>query len=116
MSLFEYLGRLGVGNGKTGWRILQGAREALAFTKGEADAADYVVHVPSEVDVRAIRKRLGLTQVAFAARYGFSIGRVRDSSAQRRLTLPPHRNLTALAQHGAPHILAIPIPAKRLPP
>ena len=78
---------------KAGSRILQGAREALALAKGEADAADYVVHVPSEVDVRSIRKRLGLTQAAFAARYGFSVGRVRDWEQGRSPIDTPSRIL-----------------------
>lgn len=78
---------------KSGSRILQGAREALAFAKGEADAADYAVHVPSAVDVRAIRKRLGLTQAAFAARYGFSVGRVRDWEQGRSPVDAPSRIL-----------------------
>jgi len=78
---------------KAGSRILQGAREALAFAKGEAKTADYVVHVPSTVDVRAIRGKLGLTQAAFAARYGFSIGRVRDWEQGRSTIDTPSRIL-----------------------
>lgn len=78
---------------KAGSRILQGAREALAFAKGEANVADYAVHVPTEVNVRAIRKRLGLTQAAFAARYGFSIGRVRDWEQGRSPMDTPSRIL-----------------------
>ena len=78
---------------KAGSRILQGAREALAFAKGEAKTADYVVHVPSTVDVRAIRRKLGLTQAAFAARYGFSVGRVRDWEQGRSAIDTPSRIL-----------------------
>lgn len=78
---------------KAGSRILQGAREALAFAKGEADAAGYAVHTPATVDVRAIRKRLGLTQTAFAARYGFSVGRVRDWEQGRSPIDTPSRIL-----------------------
>jgi putative transcriptional regulator len=63
---------------KPGSRILQGAREALAFAKGEADPAGYRIHAPASVDVRAIRRKYGLSQKAFAARYGFSVSRIRD--------------------------------------
>jgi len=35
-------------------------------------------HVPEHVDVRAVRTNLGLTQQAFAARYGFSINTLRN--------------------------------------
>lgn len=64
--------------------ILQGAREALAIAKGEADPATYTVHVPAEVDVRAIRAATGMTQAAFAAAFGFSPATLRDWEQGRR--------------------------------
>ena len=63
---------------KTGSKILQGAREALAIAKGEADPSAYRVHVPAEVDTKSIRGRMGLSQNAFAKRYGFTPSQVRD--------------------------------------
>jgi putative transcriptional regulator len=78
---------------KAGSRILQGAREALAYAKGEADTEDFRVHVPAVVDVRAIREKLGLSQFAFAARYGFSVGRVRDWEQGRSAMDTPSRIL-----------------------
>jgi DNA-binding transcriptional regulator YiaG len=36
------------------------------------------VHVPDEVNVRAIRKRHALTGVEFASRFGFSPGAVKE--------------------------------------
>jgi putative transcriptional regulator len=65
-------------NRKAGSRILQGAREALAYTKGTADISAYRIHVPSEVDVKALRRNLKLSQAEFAQRYGFTAARVRD--------------------------------------
>ena len=61
-----------------GSRLIQSAHEAVAIAKGEADPTTYRVHVPADLDVAAIRKGLGLTQAAFAARYGFPIGTLRD--------------------------------------
>lgn len=61
-----------------GSRLIQSAREAVSIARGEADPATYRIHVPAEMDVAAIRKGLGLTQAAFAARYGFPIGTLRD--------------------------------------
>ena len=61
-----------------GTRLIQAAHEAVTIAKGEADPATYRVHVPAEMDVAAIRKGLGLTQAAFATRYGFPIGTLRD--------------------------------------
>ena len=63
---------------KAGSRILQGAREALAFARGEGDLSAYRVHVPSDIDVRALRRKFGLTQDDFAHRFGFTPARVRD--------------------------------------
>jgi putative transcriptional regulator len=39
---------------KAGSRILQGAKEALAFARGDADLKKFRVHVPAEVNVRTI--------------------------------------------------------------
>lgn len=61
-----------------GSRLIQSAREAVAIAQGEADPATYRIHVPADIDVAAIRKGLGLTQAAFAARYGFPVGTLRD--------------------------------------
>ncbi|WP_296022514.1 helix-turn-helix domain-containing protein [uncultured Agrobacterium sp.] len=78
---------------KAGSRILQGAREALAYANGEADEMQYEHHIPSEVNVKAIRQRLGLSQQAFASRYGFSVGRVRDWEQSRSNMDAPSRIL-----------------------
>ncbi len=78
---------------KAGSRILEGALHALAIAKGEADETEYVVHIPKDVDVREIRKRQGLTQQAFAERYGFSVGRVKDWEQGRSPVDAPTRIL-----------------------
>ena len=58
--------------------LVEAARQAAAIAKGEADPATYRVHVPSDIDVKAIRAGLKLTQAEFAAQYGFPIGTLRD--------------------------------------
>ena len=63
---------------KAGERLLGAAAEIRAIARGEADPATYRVHVPVEIDVRAIRKALGLTQAEFGMRFGFGKARVRD--------------------------------------
>jgi putative transcriptional regulator len=60
---------------KLGSRMIQSAREALAYAAGETTAG-FVAHKP--VDVKAIRAKLDLAQPEFAARYGLSVGTVRD--------------------------------------
>ena len=63
--------------------VLAGAKDALAYARGEADLAQYKVHIPEELDVKAIREATGLTQEAFALRYGFNLGRLRDLEQKR---------------------------------
>lgn len=65
--------------------IMEGAKQAIGILKGEADPATYRVHVPVDVDVKAVRKKTGLSQNAFAGTFGFSAGTVRDWE-QRRST------------------------------
>lgn len=75
-------------------KILDGMREAVAFAKGEPVAVRVTtVEVPVAVDVRAIRRRLGLTQAEFARRFGFSPGSVRNWEQGHRTPQGPARVL-----------------------
>lgn len=65
-------------------RIMQGVEEARAYLEGTADKSRYRVHVPKDVDVKKIRRRLGLSQEAFAETYGFALSAVRDWEQGRR--------------------------------
>ncbi|MFG5382828.1 NadS family protein [Yoonia sp. R2-816] len=65
-----------------GQELIQSANEALEIAKGEAKPAG--VFVPETVDVAAIRKRLKLSQAAFAARFCLPVGTVRDWEQERR--------------------------------
>jgi putative transcriptional regulator len=67
---------------KAGTSILRGARQALSYARGAREG--FVAHVPNEVDVAAIRKRLGLSQAAFAAQYGFKLDVVQNWEQGRR--------------------------------
>ena len=59
-------------------KIMAGVNDAVAIARGEADPATYRVHVPVEYDVRALRKRLHMTQAEFGSAFGFGMSRVRD--------------------------------------
>jgi putative transcriptional regulator len=50
--------------------------EAIDFSKGKDIGAR--AHIPTELDVRRIRKKMKLTQDEFAAQFGFNIARLRD--------------------------------------
>ncbi|MGA3071082.1 MAG: helix-turn-helix domain-containing protein [Terracidiphilus sp.] len=76
---------------KVGKGIIRGLEQALAFVEGTAKKGTYVVHIPPEIDVRAIRSRLGLTQQEFAIRFGFSINSLRHWEQGRRVPEGPTR-------------------------
>ncbi len=65
---------------KAGDRIREGALEALAYARGEETGA--VAHkpaqVPEEVDIKAIREKLALSQAGFAMRFGFTAHSIRN--------------------------------------
>jgi putative transcriptional regulator len=69
---------------KAGERILRSARQALAFARGEANPKDFRVHVPEDIDVRAIRRTIGMTQGTFARHFGVSKRTVQDWEQGRR--------------------------------
>lgn len=78
-------------------KILTGAREALAFARGEL--TDAVVHVPAEFDVRALRRQLGMSQTKFAASFGFGLDAVQSWEQGRRRPEGPARVLLKVIQH-----------------
>lgn len=65
-----------------GQSIIRGAQQALDYARGAHDG--FVAHVPEEVDVAAIRNRLGLSQADFAARFGFKLDAVQNWEQGRR--------------------------------
>jgi len=71
--------------------LVESADEALAIAEGRATPAR-VIPV-AEVDVAAIRQRLGLSQVRFAKRFGLVPATVRDWEQGRRR---PDHTATAL--------------------
>lgn len=77
-----------------GKRLLQAAAEARAIAYGAVAAPR--IYVPPEVDVKAIRTRLGMTRQAFADTFGFPFDALRaweqgksrpDASTRAYLTL-----------------------------
>ena len=74
-------------------KIAEGLTEALAIARGERKPAR--LFVPPEIDVKAIRRKTGLSQDTFASTFGFSVhqirqweqGRVRPLGAMRAYLL-----------------------------
>jgi len=75
--------------------LLASAREAVEIVAGRMEPGR-VWNPPSTVDVASIRARTGMSQAAFAARYGFSPGAVRDWEQHRRQPEKAARTLLLL--------------------
>ena len=88
-----------------GRKILEGLGEAVAHARGEVTKTRVsVVHVPNNVDVRAIRERLGLSQKEFALRFGFSLGTIRHWEQGQRFPEGPARVLLTVIDRDAPAV------------
>lgn len=81
-----------------GKRLIESAEEALAIAEGRAQPAR--IFVPEEIDVAAIRKRLQLSQTAFAQRFGLSVATVRDWEQRRRHPDRIASNLLRVIDHA----------------
>jgi putative transcriptional regulator len=82
-----------------GKRLINAAKEARAIARGAADPKTYRVHVPHDIDVKRIRRRLKLTQNEFARRFGIPQGTLRDWEQGRRQPEGPARAFLLVIQH-----------------
>lgn len=80
---------------KAGKRIISSARQALAFVRGEAGKG-FRVHIPEDIDVRAIRARANMSQAEFARCFGVSVRTVQDWEQGRRVPSGPARAFLAV--------------------
>ena len=65
--------------------IRRGLQQAIDYADGTTDATRYNVHIPENIDVKAIRTKLEMTQEEFAGRFGFSINTLRHWEQGRRV-------------------------------
>ncbi|HEY4044194.1 MAG TPA: helix-turn-helix domain-containing protein [Rhodopila sp.] len=88
------------------WRRVDATDDPDIARQAEADVDTAPVFSPAQLlaaarriepdaveDVRALRTRLGLSQEAFAARFGFSVDTVRQYESHRRTPTGPARTL-----------------------
>jgi putative transcriptional regulator len=81
-----------------GESMIAGARQALAFARGEPDHG-CIVHIPEEIDVKAIRKKVNMSQEEFARQFGFSKRTLEHWEHGRRVPTGPARAfLTVIAR------------------
>ena len=74
-----------------GQSIRQGLSEAIDYASNVADLSQYGVYVPHDINVKAIRAKLNMTQEEFAGRFGFSINTLRHWEQGRRVPEGPTR-------------------------
>ena len=87
-----------------GRELIAAMEEGVAILKGETVAAR--THLPlGQVDVRAVRTRLGLTRPAFAQRFGLAVGAVRDWEQGLRRPDPAARVLLMVIERD-PEVVA----------
>ena len=65
-------------------RLIAGLEEAAAHARGDVQLAERVVEVPAHVDVADVRRRLGLSQAAFARTFGLDVTAVHAWEQGRR--------------------------------
>jgi putative transcriptional regulator len=59
--------------------------------EGVSKSSPIRVHIPQEIDVKAIRTKLGITQQEFAGRFGFSIKTLQHWEQKHRAPEGPTR-------------------------
>ena len=74
---------------KADHELIEAMREVLDDVTGKTPLP--VVAVVEDVDVKAIRKKLGLSQAKFAARFGFNVRVLQDWERKRHSPKGPVR-------------------------
>lgn len=86
-------------------KIAKGLNEALAFARGELKPTK--LYVPSELDVKAVRSKLDLSQDDFAAAFGFTVNQIRDWEQGRSRPIGGVRAYLMMIDGNASGVLAL---------
>ncbi len=79
--------------------LIASMEEAVEIAMGEREPSRSW-HPPATVDVRSIRVGLGLSQTAFASRFGFTVASVREWEQGRRQPEAAARVLLLVIAHS----------------
>ena len=83
-----------------GESIIQGLKEAIAWTKGKNDNVRVTLVQVPEVDVRKVRLKMGLSQAEFATKFGLPPATLKNWEQGRSHPDAPTRVLLAvIAKH-----------------
>jgi putative transcriptional regulator len=87
-------------------QMMDGLNDVEAFLAGEQEG--FKAHVPQDVDVKAIRNRLGMTQARFSDTFGFSLDAIKHWEGGRRTPEAPARTLlTVIDKNPAAVLVAL---------
>ena len=79
-----------------GSRILASLREAVDWVEGKGNSVRVSTVEVRTIDIRELRKRLGLSQTAFATKFGFQTATLRNWEQGRTRPDGPARTLLAV--------------------
>ena len=83
-----------------GARIIEGLEQAIAFSRGDETKGCSTQVVVPEVDIRHVRRKMGLSQAGFASKFGFPPATLRNWEQGRSRPDAPTRVLLAvIAKH-----------------
>jgi len=90
-------------------QMMDGLKDVEAFLAGEQEG--FKAHVPQEIDVKAIRNRLGMTQAKFSNTFGFSLDAIKHWEGGRRIPEAPARTLLTVIDKNPAAVLTALNPA-----
>ena len=90
-------------------QMMDGLNDVEAFLGGEQEG--FKAHVPQEVDVKAIRNRIGMTQARFSNTFGFSLDAIKHWEGGRRIPEAPARTLLTVIDKNPAAVLTALNPA-----
>jgi putative transcriptional regulator len=90
-------------------QMMDGLNDVEAFLAGEQEG--FKAYVPQEVDVKAIRNRLGMTQAKFSDTFGFSLDAIKHWEGGRRTPEAPARTLLTVIDKNPAAVLTALNPA-----
>jgi putative transcriptional regulator len=90
-------------------QMMDGLNDVEAFLAGEQEG--FKAHVPQDVDVKAIRNRLGMTQARFSDTFGFSLDAIKHWEGGRRTPEAPARTLLTVIDKNPAAVLTALNPA-----
>src|SRR5882762_7154154 len=84
-------------------QMMDGLNDVEAFLAGDQEG--FKAHVPHDVDVKAIRNRLGMTQARFSNTFGFSLDAIKHWEGGRRTPEAPARTLLTVIDKNPAAVL-----------